>query len=110
MAYVMIEHKIGKWEEFERIFRDDVERRRMLGSKGGKVFRNVKDPENILHSHRMGRRPERNEVRRRTGDARGHGVGHLWNMVPCARGRGVVRGGRLSTSAAGGFVMSYETQ
>ena len=48
MAYVMIEHKIGKWEEFERIFRDDVERRRMLGSKGGKVFRNIKDPENIF--------------------------------------------------------------
>ena len=48
MAYVIIEHKIGKWEEFERIFRDDAERRRMLGSKGGKVFRNVRDPENIL--------------------------------------------------------------
>jgi hypothetical protein len=27
---------------------DDGERRRMLGSKGGKVFRNVDDPENIF--------------------------------------------------------------
>jgi hypothetical protein len=48
MAYVLVQHKIGKWSEFERIFRDDGERRRRLGSKGGIVFRNVKDPENIF--------------------------------------------------------------
>jgi heme-degrading monooxygenase HmoA len=48
MAYVLIQHKIARWSEFEPIFRDDGERRRMLGSKGGKVFRNVDDPENIF--------------------------------------------------------------
>jgi heme-degrading monooxygenase HmoA len=48
MAYVLVQHKIGKWSEFEGIFRDDGARRKMLGSKGGKVFRNVKDPENIF--------------------------------------------------------------
>jgi hypothetical protein len=48
MAYVMVQHKIGKWSEFESIFRDDGERRRKLGSRGGRVFRNVDDPENIF--------------------------------------------------------------
>lgn len=48
MAYVMVQHKISKWSEFESIFRDDSERRRRLGSKGGKVFRNVDDSENIF--------------------------------------------------------------
>jgi hypothetical protein len=48
MAYVHVQHKIGKWSEFERIFRDDGERRRRLGSKGGKVFRSTVDPENIF--------------------------------------------------------------
>jgi heme-degrading monooxygenase HmoA len=48
MAYVLIQHKIARWSEFEKVFIDDGERRRMLGSKGGKVFRNIKDPENIF--------------------------------------------------------------
>ena len=48
MANVLVQHKIGKWSEFEAIFRNDGARRRALGSKGGKVFRNVHDPENIF--------------------------------------------------------------
>jgi heme-degrading monooxygenase HmoA len=48
MAYVLIQHKIGQWGEFENIFRGDGERRRALGSKGGKVFANVRDPENVF--------------------------------------------------------------
>ena len=48
MTYVLVQHKIGKWSEFESIFKDDAERRKRLGSKGGKLFRNVKDPENLF--------------------------------------------------------------
>jgi heme-degrading monooxygenase HmoA len=48
VAYVLVQHKIGKWKEFENIFRGDGERRRMMGSKGGKVFVNVDDPENVF--------------------------------------------------------------
>lgn len=48
MPYVLVQHKIGKWSEFEGIFRADEKRRRALGSKGGKVLRNVNDPENIF--------------------------------------------------------------
>jgi hypothetical protein len=48
MPYVHVHHKIGKWSEFEKIFRDDGERRRTLGSKGGTIFRNTDDPESIF--------------------------------------------------------------
>lgn len=48
MAHVLVQHKIGKWKEFEGIFRNDEKRRQTLGSKGGKVFRDVHDPESIF--------------------------------------------------------------
>ena len=48
MAYVLVQHKIGKWSEFERVFRDDAERRKRLGSKGGQVFRSADDPDNVF--------------------------------------------------------------
>jgi heme-degrading monooxygenase HmoA len=48
MAHVLVQHKIGKWSEFEGIFRSDGERRKMLGCKGGSVFRNTEDPENVF--------------------------------------------------------------
>jgi heme-degrading monooxygenase HmoA len=48
MAYVLVQHKVAKWSDFESIFRDDGERRRMLGSKGGKVFRSAQDPESVF--------------------------------------------------------------
>lgn len=48
MTYVLVQHKIGKWSEFESIFKDDAERRRRLGSKGGKLLRNVNDPQNLF--------------------------------------------------------------
>jgi hypothetical protein len=48
MAYVIIEHKIGKWAEFEGIFLGDAVRRKALGSVGGKVFRNTEDPANVF--------------------------------------------------------------
>jgi heme-degrading monooxygenase HmoA len=43
-VYVHIQHKMGQWNEFERIFTADTERRRALGSKGGAVTRSVDDP------------------------------------------------------------------
>jgi hypothetical protein len=43
MTYVLVQHKIGKWEEFESIFKDDAARRKRLGSQGGKLFRNTED-------------------------------------------------------------------
>lgn len=48
MAYVFVEHKIGDWSEFENIFQSDMGRRRKLGCKGGKVFRNPDDPSNVF--------------------------------------------------------------
>ncbi|MCE5254411.1 MAG: hypothetical protein LLG45_09465 [Actinomycetia bacterium] len=48
MAYVLVQHKIGKWSEFEGIFRGDGERRKMLGSKSGKVFRSLDAPDEIF--------------------------------------------------------------
>ena len=48
MPQVLIQHKIGKWAEFENIFRGDGERRKSMGSLGAKVFVNVDDPENVF--------------------------------------------------------------
>jgi heme-degrading monooxygenase HmoA len=48
MTYVLVQHKIGKWEEFESIFKDDAPRRKRLGSLGGKLFRNIQDPQNLF--------------------------------------------------------------
>ncbi|MGI5939315.1 MAG: hypothetical protein ACOX8V_01255 [Thermoleophilia bacterium] len=45
MVYVVIEHKIGQMAEFERIFRDDSERRGKMGSMGGRVMIDTKDPD-----------------------------------------------------------------
>lgn len=47
-AYVVVQHKIGKWSEFENIFRSDAERRKALGSKGGKVLRGLEDPQSVF--------------------------------------------------------------
>jgi heme-degrading monooxygenase HmoA len=51
MAYILVQHKIGKWAEFEAIFKDEETRRRMLGSKSGAVFRSVDDPQSIFSIH-----------------------------------------------------------
>ncbi len=48
MTYVIVQHKIGKWAEFEAIFKSDEERRRTLGSKGGKLFRDNEDPQMLF--------------------------------------------------------------
>lgn len=48
MVQVIVEHKIADWEYFVNIFKDDGERRRSLGSKGGRLYRNVHDPDNLF--------------------------------------------------------------
>jgi hypothetical protein len=48
MAYVIVEHKIGKWSEFEAVFKGDAARRKSLGSQGGRVYRSSDDPTNLF--------------------------------------------------------------
>ena len=48
MAHVIVEHKIGKWSEFESIFRGDSARRKALGSLGGTVYRSGDDPTHLF--------------------------------------------------------------
>jgi len=48
MAFVLIEHLVGDFETFKRVYDDDGERRRICGSKGGKVFRAADDPNNVI--------------------------------------------------------------
>jgi heme-degrading monooxygenase HmoA len=47
MAFVLIEHLVGDFETFKQVYLDDGERRRRSGSKGGKVFRTVGDPNSV---------------------------------------------------------------
>ena len=48
MAHVLIEHRVGDFETFKKVYLDDAERRERLGSKGGVVFRVADDPNNVI--------------------------------------------------------------
>ena len=48
MAYVLIEHRVGDFETFRKVYLDDAERRERLGSRGGLVFRVADDPDNVI--------------------------------------------------------------
>lgn len=48
MAYVLIHHKVARYQDFEAVFKDDGERRRRLGSKGGTVFTDTQDPQSVF--------------------------------------------------------------
>ena len=47
MALLIIEHVVGDYETFKRVFLDDQDRRRRSGSKGARVYRVSGDPNNI---------------------------------------------------------------
>jgi heme-degrading monooxygenase HmoA len=48
MAFVLIEHRVGDFETFKKVYLDDEERRRRCGSKGGKVYRSSEDPNEVI--------------------------------------------------------------
>ncbi len=48
MAYVLIEHLVGDYETFKRVYLDDGPRRGRGGSRGGRVFRVSDDPNDIV--------------------------------------------------------------
>jgi heme-degrading monooxygenase HmoA len=48
MAFVLIEHRVGDFDRFTRVFHDDEERRARLGCRGGVVYRVADDPANVI--------------------------------------------------------------
>ena len=48
MAFVLIEHRVGDFRTFTRVFRGDEARRESLGCKGGVVYRVADDPVNVI--------------------------------------------------------------
>jgi heme-degrading monooxygenase HmoA len=48
MAFVLIEHRVGDFEQFKQVFLKDAVRREELGSRGGVVYRVADDPGNVI--------------------------------------------------------------
>ena len=48
MAWVLIEHRVGDFETFRRLFLSDAPRRERLGCKGGRVYRVADDPRDVI--------------------------------------------------------------
>ena len=48
MTYVLIEHTVGDFETFKKVYLDDGERRARLGSRGGRVYRSESDPNSVF--------------------------------------------------------------
>jgi heme-degrading monooxygenase HmoA len=48
VAYVLIEHRVGDFETFKKVYLDDAGRRERLGSQGGTVFRVADDQDNVI--------------------------------------------------------------
>lgn len=48
MPYVLIQHEVTKYEVFEAVYKDDQEFRRRSGSKKGKLFRDLADPNSLV--------------------------------------------------------------
>ena len=48
MPYVLIQHNVASFAAFEEVFDADEARRQRTGSKGGRLFRNIADPSNLV--------------------------------------------------------------
>lgn len=48
MPYVLIQHNVASFAAFEPVFDADEARRQRSGSKGGRLFRNTGDPNNLV--------------------------------------------------------------
>ncbi len=78
MPYVLIQHNVANYDRFEVIYNDDEARRQRSGSKGGKLYRNSVDPNNIIalfewdtveHAHAFANSYELKEAVEWAGDA-----------------------------------------
>jgi hypothetical protein len=47
MALLIIEHIVGDYETFEKVFMDDQHRRRIAGCRGARVYRVADDPNDV---------------------------------------------------------------
>jgi len=47
MAYVLQQFRVADYETFKHVYLDDLERRRRLGSRGGRVFHTVGEEHQI---------------------------------------------------------------
>jgi hypothetical protein len=48
MHYLLIHHKVADYEQFRPVFDEDAGRRRLSGSKGGRVFRSTTNPNEVV--------------------------------------------------------------
>ena len=48
MPYVLIHHNVTDYDAFRAVFDDDAERRRRLGSKGGRLMRSSGSPNDLF--------------------------------------------------------------
>lgn len=48
MPYVLIQHTVGDLARFKPVFDDDGKRRKMNGSRGGRLFRAVDKPDEFV--------------------------------------------------------------
>jgi heme-degrading monooxygenase HmoA len=48
MANIVIEQRVIDWPQFEHLFRQDSDRRKIMGSKGTRAIRDPKDPETVV--------------------------------------------------------------
>ena len=48
MSYVLIQHQVKSYSDFEAVFVGGTARRKRMGSRGGKVLRDARDASNIV--------------------------------------------------------------
>jgi heme-degrading monooxygenase HmoA len=48
MPYILVQHSVEDYEKWKPVFDEDATNRQATGSRGGLVFRNVDDPNQII--------------------------------------------------------------